>query len=93
VHGGNAMGEALTGVRMGRAIEPRNTVKFRSPTLSAPAEGNTGPSLTPGGQGPAGSKNLCTCVDFSDGNREIHGLAAADGAAVRARNPWWESWR
>jgi len=40
-------GEALTGARAGRAIEPRNHVITESgaPTLSAKAEGNTASSV------------------------------------------------
>jgi hypothetical protein len=34
-------GEALTGARAGWAMEPRNCVHFRAPTLFAFAEGNT----------------------------------------------------
>ncbi len=85
---GNEMSEALTGVRVGRAIEPRNIGLTWSPTQSAYAEGNTSTSKTLGEEGPTGSENLCTHVNFSSGNREILRLAAADSAVVRDGNPF-----
>jgi len=87
VHGGNVMGEALTGVCTGRAIEPRNNVSSGRRRCQLKRKALPRPPLTPGGQGPAGSENLSTCIDFFDGNREIHRLATADGAVVRAWNP------
>ena len=87
VHGGNDMGEALTGVCAGRAIEPRNNADSGRRRCLLKRKAPPRPSLTPGGQGPAGSENLSTCIDFFHGNREIHRLNTADGAVVRAGNP------
>jgi hypothetical protein len=84
---GNELDEALTGVRVGLAIEPRNSVCSGSPTQSVYAEGTTSAPPTPGAAGPAGSKNHGTHVDFSHGNREILRSAAMDGIAVRVGNP------
>ncbi len=54
-----ASGEALTGVRAGWAIEPRNN-DFRVPTLSKRAEGNiSGSGMRELSGGPAWSENLC----------------------------------
>lgn len=92
-HGGNDMGEALTGVRAGRAIEPRSVLGSGRRRCPLKRKATPGPPLTPGGQGPAGSENPFTCVDFFDGNREIHRLAAADGGVVRAWNPQGASGR
>ena len=74
---GNEMSEALTGGRVGRAIEPRNIGMTWSPTQSVYAEGNTSRSRTSGHEGPTGSENLCTHVDFFSGNREILRLTRA----------------
>lgn len=65
------VGEALTGARIGRAIEPRNHIS-RAPTSLSEAEGymdlgaNSQPSTSP-----AGSKNLCMCGISMRENREI----------------------
>jgi hypothetical protein len=77
----------LTGERVGRAIEPRNIVSPESPTQSVYAEGSTSEPRTPGEEGPAGSENLSTHVDFSHGNREILRSAATGGVAARVGNP------
>jgi hypothetical protein len=84
---GNEMSEALTGERVGRAIEPRNIGMTWSPTQSVCAEGNTSMSKTLGEEGPTGSENLCTHVDFSSGNREILRLTASYDVAARDGNP------
>jgi len=64
-------GEALTGVHIGRAIEPRNH-SLRGADAVVGAEGNTGISaireLEPG---PARSKNPCMCGVSMRENREI----------------------
>lgn len=84
---GNDLGEALTGVRVGLAIEPRNIVSSGAPTQSVYAEGTTSTPSTPGVAGPAGSKNQGTHVDFLHGNREILCSTTADGVVVRVGNP------
>lgn len=57
VHGGNVMGEALTGVRAGRAIEPRNMLSSGRRRCPLKRKATPRPLPTPGGQGPAGSEN------------------------------------
>ena len=64
-------GEALTGVRAGRAIEPRNH-HFGVPTLSHEAEGNIAVSVSASGLAdPARSENLCMHGVLLRENREI----------------------
>ena len=63
-------GEALTGVRAGWAIEPRNQGN-RVPTLLNYAEGNIGGSESQAAVGPRRSKNLCMYGVSMRENREI----------------------
>ncbi len=64
-------GEALTGVRAGWAIEPRNQ-RFGVPTLSNYAEGNiVGSAMRELLADPARSENLCMRGTFMRENREI----------------------
>lgn len=80
------VGEALAGVRAGRAIEPRNHV-FWVPTLSRRAEGNTASSASRELLGdPARSKNLGMCGAFMRENREIPCPPVALVAAGRLEN-------
>lgn len=63
--------EALTGVRVGRAMEPRNH-GFGAPTPSAWAEGNTfGSAMRELSGGPARSENLSMRGIFMRENREV----------------------
>jgi RNA-directed DNA polymerase len=65
-------GEALTGVRAGGAIEPRNDNGFGVPTSSRQAEGNiAGGVMREPSADPARSKNLCTYGISMLENREI----------------------
>ena len=69
-------GEALTGARAGRAIEPRKT-EDRGAHALLKAEGNTAGSVTrelPGG--PARSENHGMCGTSACENREIPDLPA-----------------
>jgi RNA-directed DNA polymerase len=78
-------GEALTGVRAGWAIEPRNQ-RFGVPTPSHKAEGNiAGGVMRESSAGPARSKNLCTCGISMRENREIPWSPVLNGRAVRGR--------
>ena len=64
-------GEALTGVRAGWAIEPRNA-EIGVPTLSNGAEGNiAGGAMRESSGDPARSKNLRMCVISMRENREV----------------------
>jgi RNA-directed DNA polymerase len=65
-------GEALTGVRAGWAIEPRNDNWFGVPTSSRQAEGNIvgGVTREPSAD-PARSENLCTYGISMFENREV----------------------
>jgi hypothetical protein len=64
-------GEALTGVRAGRAIEPRKS-EIGVPTLSIQAEGNiAGGAMRELPADPARSKNLCMHGVSMRENREI----------------------
>jgi len=64
-------GEALTGVRAGWAIEPRNA-EIGVPTLSNGAEGNiAGGAMREPSVDPAWSKNLCMHGISMRENREI----------------------
>ncbi len=72
-------GEALTGARVGWAIEPRNH-DFGVPTLSKRAEGHTTGSARrelPGD--PARSENLCMYGTFMRENREVPRSSAGRG--------------
>ena len=63
--------EALTGVRAGRAIEPRKT-ENRGAHALLKAEGNTAGSVTRElSGGPAGSENHGMCGTFVRENREV----------------------
>jgi RNA-directed DNA polymerase len=65
------VGEALTGVRAGWAIEPRNH-QFGVPTLSKRAEGNiAGGVMRESPADPARSKNLCMYGVSMRENREV----------------------
>jgi hypothetical protein len=83
VGGSNHAGEALTGERAGRAIEPRNGSHFRVPTPSKEAEGNTWAPLAQGVRDPARSKTPSMCGSIAHGNREIPDLPATEGVAGR----------
>lgn len=63
-------GEALTGARAGRAIEPRNH-ESRVPTLLSNAEGHTSEGAMPAPLDPAGSENLSMRGISMRENREI----------------------
>ena len=64
-------GEALTGVRAGRAIEPRKT-EDRGAHALLKAEGNTAGSVTRElSGGPARSENHGMCGTFVRENREV----------------------
>jgi RNA-directed DNA polymerase len=64
-------GQALTGVRAGWAIEPRNG-ETGVPTLSNEAEGNiAGGAMREPPADPARSKNLCMCGISGCENREV----------------------
>src|SRR5215217_1704649 len=80
IHGGpescvgvrEGAGEALTGVRVGWAIEPRNDNRFGVPTSSRRTEGNTaGGAMRESSADPARSKNLCTHGVSMLENREV----------------------
>jgi len=77
-------GEALTGVRAGWAIEPRNQ-RSGVPTPLSEAEGNiAGSAIGELAADPARSKNLCMHGISMRENREIPwSPAARDGAAGR----------
>jgi RNA-directed DNA polymerase len=82
-------GEALTGVRAGWAIEPRNA-EIGVPTLSNEAEGNiAGGAMRESSADPARSKNLCMHGVSMCENREIPhspvGLIARRAAQGRPR--------
>jgi RNA-directed DNA polymerase len=88
IHGGpescvgvrEGAGEALTGVRAGWAIEPRNQ-RFGVPTPSHKAEGNiAGGVMRESSAGPARSKNLCTCGISMRENRETPWSPVPNGA-------------
>jgi hypothetical protein len=65
-------GEALTGVRAGWAIEPRNDKWFGVPTPSRQAEGNiAGGVMREPSADPARSENLCTYGISMFENREV----------------------
>ena len=71
------VGEALTGVRAGWAIEPRNH-QSGVPTQSTHAEGNTvGSAMRELPGDPARSKTLCMYGTFMRENREIPSLPVA----------------
>ena len=57
-------GEALTGVRAGRAIEPRNH-HFGVPTLSHEAEGNIAVSVSASGRRTPRGLRTCACTESS----------------------------
>ena len=57
-------GEALTGVRAGRAIEPRNH-HFGVPTLSHEAEGNIAVSVSASGRRTPRGLRTCACTEYS----------------------------
>lgn len=78
-------GEALTGVRAGWVIEPRNH-EFRVPTLLVRSEGNTaGGVMRELLVGPARSESHGMCGVFMRENREVPCLPAGviAGWAVR----------
>lgn len=79
IHGGpescavvrEGAGEALTGVCLGQAIEPRNQ-ESRAPTWLSNTEGNMGTrAFGERVSSPAGSKNLCMSRNSMRENREI----------------------
>lgn len=80
-------GEALTGARVGGAIEPRNH-RFGVLTLSPGAEGNTvGSAIRELSADPARSKNLRMRGTSMRENREIPRLARhRDRVAARSGN-------
>jgi hypothetical protein len=57
-------GEALTGVRAGRAMEPRNH-HFGVPTLSHEAEGNIAVSVSASGRRTPRGLRTCACTESS----------------------------
>jgi hypothetical protein len=66
------VGEALTRVRAGWAIEPRNDNQFGVPTSSRRAEGNiAGGATREPSADPARSENLCTYGISMLENREV----------------------
>ncbi|MGH3469884.1 MAG: hypothetical protein ACRDQF_19350 [Thermocrispum sp.] len=80
------VGEALTGVRAGWAMEPRNH-DSRVLTLSNGAEGNTVSSASRELLGdPARSENLCMYGAFMCENREVPWPPVAMVAAGRLEN-------
>jgi hypothetical protein len=80
-------GEALTGVRAGWAIEPRNSGRTGAPTLFRNAEGNTGGIASARcGRAPRGPQTPSTYGRTLHGNREIPGLAWLS-RQVRGVNP------
>jgi len=93
------VGEALTGVRIGRAIEPRNQ-RDRGADAVCPAEGNTvGGVMRESFAGPARSKNHGMRGIFMRENREIprspvrgdragHSGNVENPARPRARSHW-----
>src|SRR5579859_2517407 len=96
IHGGpescvgvrEGVGEALTGVDAGWAIEPRNSNRSGVPTLSNCAEGHiAGGVMREPLADPARSRNLCTHRVFMRENREILCLPAVvmAGRAARGR--------
>ena len=56
-------GEALTGVRAGRAIEPRNQVQFGVPTLSKEAEGNIAGGVIASRRRTLRGRRTCACTE------------------------------
>ena len=82
-------GEALTGVRAGRAIEPRKA-EDRGAHALLKAEGNTAGSVTrelPGG--PARSENHGMCGTFVRENREVPCLPACVVCGRAAGGTLW----
>jgi RNA-directed DNA polymerase len=79
--------EALTGVRTGWAIEPRNSGRTGVPTLFRNAEGNTGSIVIARCcWTPRGPETPSTYGRTLHGNREIPGLAWLR-SRVRGVNP------
>lgn len=81
------VGEAWTGVRAGRAIEPRN-YPVRGADAVFGAEGNTaGGAIRESPVGPAWSENLCMCGTFMRENREVpcSPVRRITGRAARGR--------
>jgi hypothetical protein len=81
-------GEALTGVRAGREIEPRNGVVRGADAVMVGGRPHGRVRNRECPSDPARSKALSMHGNFTRENREIHGLPAADGAAGRAGKAW-----
>ena len=80
-------GEALTGARAGRAIEPRN-VGTRGAGAVGRAEGNTaGGAMREASGGPARSENQGMCGTFVRENREVPCLPVREVCGRAAGGP------
>jgi hypothetical protein len=86
--------EALTGARVGRVLSLEKPLTTGTPTQSLGAEGNIrGAVIARRVLSPAWSKTPGMHGNSLSGNRESLWLAAEDGAAVRAGNPFGRSQR
>jgi len=81
-------GQALTGVRVGRAVSLEKVRNNPVPTFSDGAEGKTRLSQdTTATGGTGGVVEPGTHASFSCGNRESPRSTMGNGAVVRAANP------
>ena len=85
VGGRDAVGEALTGVRAGRAIEPRNLLAWGADVVLQGGRQHRRRRFREPSADPAGSKNLCMYGISGRENREVpRSSARLDGGAGRA---------
>ena len=77
------VGEALTGVRIGWDIEPRNHIDWGADAVDVCGRQHRLARDRKLQTGPARSKTLCMCRTSMRENREIPGFPVSDGEAGR----------